>query len=80
MTRARRPVLERSGRPELAPVEDAVQRLFDQQGLDSADIESDAGGYSATASDWASPAPATKNDALTRLAAAVAGLLGTPIP
>ncbi len=80
MSRARRPVLERSGRPELAPVEDAVQRLFDQQGLDAQDIDAAADGYSATASDWASPAPTTKNEAITRLAAAVAGLLAGPIP
>lgn len=80
MTRARQAVLERTGRPEVAPVEDAAQRALDQLGLDMADIETEAGAYTATAADWASPAPTTKADALSRLATAVAGLLGTPIP
>lgn len=80
MTRARQAVLERSGNPASASVEDATQRAFDQFGLDIADIETEAAAYTATSSDWASPAPTTKSDALTRIASAVATLLGTPIP
>ena len=80
MPRARKPVLERSGRPELAPLEDATQRVLEQMHLDGADAESDASSYTATAADWASPVPTTKADALDRIATALAGLLGTPIP
>jgi hypothetical protein len=77
---ARRVSLVRTGLPDHDKTLDVAQRGFDQMGKDIDALGRSSGAYAATASDWATPAPATKDEAITRLAAAVAGLLGTPIP
>lgn len=56
------------------------QRALDTIAADLDAMETDVETYAATATDWAAPAPTTQDAALTRLAAAVAGLLGTPVP
>lgn len=80
MSAARRVSLTRTGLPEHDKTLDAAQRGFDQMGRDIDTLSTSSGAYSATAADWSTPAPTTKDAAITRLAAAVAGLLGTPIP
>jgi hypothetical protein len=80
MTFARRVSLTRTGLPDHDKTLDAAQRGFDQMRQDVNALGTSSGVYAATASDWATPAPTTKDEAITRLAAAVAGLLGTPIP
>jgi selenocysteine lyase/cysteine desulfurase len=75
--------LETTGRPELEPLERSAQRLFDQLHNDARAGESAttaASAFSADGAVWASPAPTTTQEAITRLAAAVSGILGTPIP
>jgi hypothetical protein len=67
----RLPTLERSGRPELVGLEDAIQRVL--AGLDASSIPY----VPARASDWVSPPPATLQEALDRLAAAGGT---TPVP
>jgi hypothetical protein len=78
--RVRQVSLTRTGLPDHDRALDVAQRGFDQMGKDINDLSASSGTYSATAANWATPAPTTKDEALTRLAAAVAGLLGTPIP
>lgn len=75
--------LERSGRPELEDIESAIQRLVDQQYSDARGFEggiADATAFGADGAVWASPVPTTTQEAITRLATAVSGILGTPIP
>lgn len=75
--------LEVSGRPEFESLEGAVQRLLDQVHADARTNEAaaaDASAFGGSGSVWASPTPTTTQDAITRLAAAVSGLLGGPIP
>ena len=78
--RVRQVSLTRTGMPDHDRALDVTQRGFDQMGRDIADMNAATSSYSATAADWAGMAPTTKDAAITRLAAAVAGLLGTPIP
>lgn len=77
---ARRVSLTRTGIPDLDRALDVAQRGFDQTTKDVNGLSASSAAYSATASDWAGTAPTTKDAAITRIAAAVAGLLGTPIP
>lgn len=75
--------LERTGRPELEDIESAIQRMLDQQYGDARTFEggiTDASAFGASGAVWASPVPTTTQEAITRLAAAVSGILGTPIP
>lgn len=78
--RVRQVSLTRTGLPDHDRALDVAQRGFDQMGKDINDMTASSAAYSATASDWAGTAPTTKDAAITRIAAAVAGLLGTPIP
>lgn len=76
MPRARLPVIERSGRPELAPVEDATERAMAAMYQDLRGTEEGLARYSATDdADWSGNAPTTIAAALDRIAAALG-----PIP
>jgi len=66
-----------TGRPEHTELEAAIRRALDQAHGQINDAESYA---AAGGTVWAAPAPTTQDEAITRLAAAVAGLLGSPIP
>lgn len=75
--------IETTGKPEFEGLERSVQRLVDQMYGDARDLESaaaDASAYSGSGSPWAPPRPATTQEAIARLATAVSGLLGGPIP
>jgi hypothetical protein len=70
--------LASSGRPELGVLERNMQHALDQVRARTESLTDDA--YSAAdATDWAT-APTTLGAAVDRLAAAVAGLLGAPVP
>lgn len=59
----------------------AQQRVLDKMATDLDTMETDVESYTpSTAGDWADPQPTTQDEALDRLAAAVAGLLTTPVP
>ena len=74
--RARLPVIERSGRPELAPVEDAAERAMSGLYEDLRGVEEGLVRYSAADdADWSGNAPTTIAAALDRIAAALG-----PIP
>ena len=80
MSQVRRASLTRTGNADLDRALDEALRGFDQTAKDVNALSTSGGAYNATASDWAGTAPTTKDAAITRIAAAVAGLLGTPIP
>jgi len=70
-----------TGNPDHVQLETAVRRALDQARRQTIDAATDAESYQAgSPTDWASPAPTTQDAALNRLAAAVSGLLGGPIP
>jgi hypothetical protein len=70
--------LASSGRPELGVLERNMQRALDQVRTRTESLTDDT--YDAAdATDWAT-APETLGAAVDRLAAAVAGLLGAPVP
>lgn len=80
MTAARRVSLTRTGLADHDKTLDVAQRGFDQMGNDINALSTSSGLYTATSTDWATPAPTTKDAAITRLATALAILLGGPIP
>lgn len=75
------PVLTSSGRPELVGFESAVRDSLDQVQRNAQAGATDAETYAPAApSNWAGAPPSTQDAALDRIAAAVRGLLGSPIP
>lgn len=79
----RKHVLEVSGDPALEGNDRRVQRGLDGVSEDLRELEAavfDAQAFGGSGSVWATPTPTTTQEAITRMAAAVAGLLGTPIP
>jgi len=74
------PILTTSGRPEFQGLEGAIRDMGTQLHQNSEAAATEAESYAATPSSWASPAPTTQDEAITRIAAAVRTLLGSPIP
>lgn len=75
-------LLERGGRPEYEDADSRTQRALDGINGDLREVEAmatDATRYSASGADWVAPAPTTTQEAITRIAAGLAGLIG-PIP
>jgi hypothetical protein len=70
-----------TGNPDHVGLETNVRRALDQARQQTADAATSVESYApASSGSWAAPAPTTQDVALDRIAAAVAGILGTPIP
>jgi len=68
--------IQRTGKPEYRRLEDNVMSALQQRDTSI----TAASAFTADPTMWASPAPTTVQEAITRIASAVSGLLGTPIP
>jgi hypothetical protein len=68
--------IQRTGKPEYRRLEDNVMSALQQRDTSI----TAASAFTADSAMWASPAPTTVQEAITRIASAVSGLLGTPIP
>lgn len=82
MTRSNAFTLER-GASNIEALESNVQRALEGVRAHTGELatSAQANAYTAgTSGNWTAPAPTTHAEAIDRLAAAVAGLLGTPIP